>query len=65
MMVRTAMREGRAVSARAARIAASIASRSFPSWTVCVCQPSPSNRRGTSSENESAAFPASDTWLSS
>ena len=41
----------------------SIAARSLPSGTACVCQPSPSNRRGTSSEKDSDALPASETMV--
>jgi hypothetical protein len=49
MCVRTTIIDGRPVSAFAARIARSTASRSFTSGTCCTCQPYASKRLPASS----------------
>ena len=65
MIVRTTMSDGRAVSAFAASIAASIAARSLMSATCCTCQPYASNRIPASSVYVSSVGPSIVMWLSS
>ena len=57
--------DGRSVAARAASIAAIIASESWPSTLGTTCQPYAAKRRGVSSVNQPRVSPSIEMPLSS
>ena len=65
MLVRTAMREGRPVSWRAAAMARAMAATSLPSATSWVCQPQAAKRARRSSVKARSVLPSMEMRLSS